>query len=765
MNHKKRKLRAILFADIVGYTALMQKDEQTASKLLRHFQQQLEQKVTEYNGQIVNFYGDGALCTFQIPVDAVRCAMALQTTFQKAPNVPVRIGIHSGTVTYEGDKIFGNSVNITSRIESMGVAGGVLLSKKVRDEVKNNPDLEMQSLGSFEFKNVEESMEVFALANEELVIPDKKNITGKLKTSTPKNNKWLWPTIIGALLLGVFGYWQWNTGNSLTLSVTDVKEPAQTPLSKEIRAKRVAVMVFDNQTMSAELDAFGKMISDWVTRGLMETGEANVISAANIQHQIAKTGLLQGANPAFAEATGVDVMLQGRYYLQENRLIIHANIVEIASGEVIHALTPIEGDKSKIIDLLDELTQEVLGYWAVKKRTRFLQNPPKYEAFQHYVEGERNTYIDFKKAETYLWKAFQLDSTFYAPLLKLIPLYRNKRFDAKVDSIITFFDKKSPALTQWEKLRLESLMAAGNWETLKSAELNEKRFRMDPSDETANYNAASRYLQANYPLKTISLITEMEDPYRDKEEQVSWHEERLAFAYNRTGQPKKALEVAATYTYPKMYVRLVNAQLKAFIMLDSTDAFVRAFNKYVAMDLYRQNGNVATAGQLYESTCNDLLIANQNDLLQEIATRFQQWAVAENKTEDQARAYFYLKEYQQVIDILENQPIDTFPTPLTLRRMSLLGVVYALNGNPQKSKAQNKKIKAIRSPIRHWEAFQYYYIAPIEAALGNKEKAMNALKKSRALKMAFWNYFFQEDALLQPLFGYAPFEELVQPKG
>ena len=88
--------------------------------------------------------------------------MALQTIFQKEPITPVRIGIHSGTVTYEGDKIFGDSVNITSRIESMGVAGGILLSKKVRDEVKNNPGLQLQSLGNFEFKNVEEPMEVFA---------------------------------------------------------------------------------------------------------------------------------------------------------------------------------------------------------------------------------------------------------------------------------------------------------------------------------------------------------------------------------------------------------------------------------------------------------------------------------------------------------------------------------------------------------------------------------------------------------------------------
>lgn len=73
---KNRKLAAILFADIVDYTAMMQKDEEKASNILLHFQRQLNEKIETYNGSISNFYGDGALCTFKIPIDAVRCAMA-----------------------------------------------------------------------------------------------------------------------------------------------------------------------------------------------------------------------------------------------------------------------------------------------------------------------------------------------------------------------------------------------------------------------------------------------------------------------------------------------------------------------------------------------------------------------------------------------------------------------------------------------------------------------------------------------------------------
>lgn len=138
-----RKLAAILFADIVGYTALMQQNETNAATLLRRFQQEMESMVSRHNGRIINFYGDGVLCVFDNPQEALRCAMAVQTNFRETPQVPVRMAVHSGTVVFEGDKIYGDSVNLTSRLESLGIAGAVLCSKKVRDEIKNQPDFEL----------------------------------------------------------------------------------------------------------------------------------------------------------------------------------------------------------------------------------------------------------------------------------------------------------------------------------------------------------------------------------------------------------------------------------------------------------------------------------------------------------------------------------------------------------------------------------------------------------------------------------------------
>ncbi len=207
-NDRERKLAAILFADIAGYTALMQKDETLASTLLKRFQNELTEKVSNHNGSIVNFYGDGALCTFQNPLEAMRCAIAAQSSFQAEPKVPVRIGIHSGTVVFEGDKVYGDSINLASRIESMGIPGAILVSKKVRDELKNQPDLLMPSLGKFEFKNVDEPMEVFALANEGFAVPKASEMRGKLKgTSATSSTFFRWATVLAIAAITALGLW------------------------------------------------------------------------------------------------------------------------------------------------------------------------------------------------------------------------------------------------------------------------------------------------------------------------------------------------------------------------------------------------------------------------------------------------------------------------------------------------------------------------------------------------------------------------------
>ncbi|MEM1120331.1 MAG: adenylate/guanylate cyclase domain-containing protein [Bacteroidota bacterium] len=189
----RRQLTAILFADIVGYTALMQSDEQQALSNLQKFKIAIEQLVPQNNGAIIQYYGDACLATFNSSADAANCAIQLQADFQQSPKVPVRIGLHSGEVVFKEGNVFGDAVNIASRIESMGVPGTVLLSSSVRKQIKNQAQFNLAPLGKFEFKNVEEAVTIYALANDHLVVPQKEALKGKFKvekTAVPtKSNK------------------------------------------------------------------------------------------------------------------------------------------------------------------------------------------------------------------------------------------------------------------------------------------------------------------------------------------------------------------------------------------------------------------------------------------------------------------------------------------------------------------------------------------------------------------------------------------------
>ena len=159
---ERRQLTAILFADIVGYTALMQSNEKQALDHLQKFKIALEKSVPTNNGKIIQYYGDACLATFSSAAEATQCALSIQTVFQTEPKVPVRIGLHSGEVVFKEGNVFGDAVNIASRIESMGIPGSILLSSSIRNQIKNKTEFKLASLGKFEFKNVEDAMTIFA---------------------------------------------------------------------------------------------------------------------------------------------------------------------------------------------------------------------------------------------------------------------------------------------------------------------------------------------------------------------------------------------------------------------------------------------------------------------------------------------------------------------------------------------------------------------------------------------------------------------------
>lgn len=182
LRENEHQLLATMFADIQGYTSLMQNDEKGAVTLVKVFKETVEREVADHGGRVIQFYGDAIMAVFPSSVNAVSAAKIIQKAFNSAGNIPVRVGINSGDVLYREGNIFGDSVNIASRIESMGVSGSVLISKTVQEQIKNKTDLPCTSLGVFEFKNVQEGIEVFALDVDGVTRPLPTQLKGKFKS-------------------------------------------------------------------------------------------------------------------------------------------------------------------------------------------------------------------------------------------------------------------------------------------------------------------------------------------------------------------------------------------------------------------------------------------------------------------------------------------------------------------------------------------------------------------------------------------------------
>jgi adenylate cyclase len=184
MNEKNvRRLAAIMFTDIVGYSALMQEDEAAAVKVRARHRAVFEQQHKLFAGDIVQYYGDGTLSIFKSAVEAAKCAIAIQRLLQQGESVPLRIGMHTGDIVFNNSEVYGDGVNIASRIESLAVAGAILISGKVNDELKNHAAISTVSLGHYEFKNIAQPIEVFAIANEGIVVPQITELKGNPKSA------------------------------------------------------------------------------------------------------------------------------------------------------------------------------------------------------------------------------------------------------------------------------------------------------------------------------------------------------------------------------------------------------------------------------------------------------------------------------------------------------------------------------------------------------------------------------------------------------
>jgi adenylate cyclase len=175
----ERRLAAILAADVAGYSRLMGEDEEGTLTALKAIRRELgDPKIKEHRGRIVKTTGDGLLVEFASVVDAVRCAIEVQRAMvERNADVPAdkriefRIGIHQGDIIIDDGDIYGDGVNLAARLEGLAEAGGICVSRVVRDEVRDKLDLAFEDLGEQHVKNFARPIRVFRILIGEAVAP------------------------------------------------------------------------------------------------------------------------------------------------------------------------------------------------------------------------------------------------------------------------------------------------------------------------------------------------------------------------------------------------------------------------------------------------------------------------------------------------------------------------------------------------------------------------------------------------------------------
>jgi adenylate cyclase len=415
-----RQLSAIMFADIQGYTALMQENEEKARTIQVKFQRTLRTACKDHNGHIVEIKGDGALCIFSSDIEAVRAAIVIQNEMVPEPKVPLRIGVHSGDILFDGNDVYGNGVNIASRIESFAIAGSVLISGAVFDEIKNQKDIQTVSLGKYFLKSVREPVEIYAISNPGLDIPEKNKLEGKgIPVSTKKKGVQkfvLFVAVISIVVLLAFFY------RNIFLN------PSKSATGKP---KTIAVLPFTNLSASKEDEYFADGMNDEILTQVSKIGGLNVISRTSmLQFKGTKKTMKK-----IAEETGADVLLEGSVQKSNEKVRINVQLIDSKNDHHLWAET-YDRDIKDIFAIQTDIAKQIaaaLNTTLTEKEKSLFNEIPTANvlAYDFYLKGNKyaQSFWDYNKvnevpqAVRMYEEAIRLDNKFTSPYAALIELY------------------------------------------------------------------------------------------------------------------------------------------------------------------------------------------------------------------------------------------------------------------------------------------------------------------------------------------------------
>ncbi|WP_373520979.1 adenylate/guanylate cyclase domain-containing protein [Aquiflexum sp.] len=335
-----RQLSAIMFTDIVGYTAMMGNNEEKAFSLIKMNRDIHLNAIEPHNGRLIKELGDGMLLSFPSVSEAMLAAMNIQQACEKISEINLRIGIHYGEIIFENNDVFGDAVNIASRIQTLGVPGSILFSKSIANEIKNKSGFELTSLGSFDFKHVDEPMEIFALSNPGFAVPKKTEMDGKLKSasgkSTWKKNVWI---PIGLLLFLVAAFILFKDQLFGTKGVTlEMRSMAILPFENLQRDSTLYFLtdgIPENLINSlSALETHLKVFSRSATFGLPDSAKTNEHLHKLLNTDLVMRGSLQkSANESFLRCELVDAVSQNQ--LWGNKYLLDMNDISGLENSIL----------------------------------------------------------------------------------------------------------------------------------------------------------------------------------------------------------------------------------------------------------------------------------------------------------------------------------------------------------------------------------------------------------------------------------------------
>ena len=420
---QSRQLAAIMFTDIVGYTALMGSDEQKAFQLLKKNRQIQQPLIKQYNGTWIKELGDGVLASFHTVTDAVLCSAAIHKACHAVDGLKLRIGIHLGEVVFENNDVFGDGVNIASRLQALAPIGGTFVSESVYKNISNKKEIITQYVREETLKNVREPVKIYEIKLNEGSQPGPLPDLKKRSAITKANKKRIIVVIAAFLVVGILV--------AYFLFINTQKESATA--SDATTDKSIAVLPFVNMSNDPQQEYFSDGLSEELINMLTRIPDLKVTGRTSSFAFKGKTEDLRN----IGKKLGVSFLLEGSVRKSGNKIRIATQLIKATDGTHIWSET-YNREINDIFEVQDQISISVTNALKVtllskdKLSSQFRTKPEAYNDFLQgrYIYESYNDPSNNERAVVWFKEALKKDSSFSLAWTYLSMIYWRQSFNA-----------------------------------------------------------------------------------------------------------------------------------------------------------------------------------------------------------------------------------------------------------------------------------------------------------------------------------------------